>query len=202
MRTDFEPFDWNRIFVGEAPLGYYGELALKVLIVFAILLVVMRLIGITGRDRLSPLQQMLVIALGSAAGDVMLYHDVPFGHAVLILVGVSLIAVGVEYATTKSHAVRSAVDAHPVVLVLDGEVLRGPLHHERITERELYAVLRENGARSVAQVQLAVLEVTGKISVFLDESSPPPNEELLDYLRERTPDEARDRRPALAPAAS
>jgi uncharacterized membrane protein YcaP (DUF421 family) len=133
----------------------------------------------------------------------MLYHDVPFGHAVLILVGVSLVAIGVEYATTKWHAVRAAVDAHPVVLVVDGTVLRAPLHHERITERELYAVLRENGARSVAQVQLAVLEVTGRISVFLDESERPGDEDLLDYLRERARDDAGHRRdPALAPAAS
>ena len=202
MWTDFEPFDWLRIFVGEAPLGYYGELALKVLIVFAVLVVVMRILGKTGRDHLSPLQQMLLIALGSAAGDVMLYHHVPFGHAVLILLGLSGLAVGLEFATTKWASVRDTVDSHPVVLAIDGRVLRDRLHRQRINERELYAAIREHGGRSLAQVQLAVLEVTGKISVFLDESKAPEHEDLLDYLRRDATDDldASDR--ALAPAES
>lgn len=202
MQTDFEPFDWLRIFLGEHPLPYYGEIAMKIAIVLAVLLVVMRIIGLTGRGDLSPLQQMLVIALGSAAGDVMLYPDVAIGHALLILFGVSLAAVGVELAATRLRPLRNAVDAHPVVLVLDGEVLREHLHQQRINERELYAVIRGEGGRALSQVQLAVLEVTGKISVFLDQSRPPEQEDLLDYLRERARGRGRDGPPALAPAAS
>lgn len=204
MQTDFAPFDWFRIFIGEAPPGYYGELALKVLIVFLVLVAVMRLLGKTGRDRLSPLQQILLIALGSSAGDVMLYHDVPIGHAVLVLLAVSLLAVGLEFATTRFRGIRNIVDSKPVVLVVDGVVLRECLHSQRINERELYAVIRERGGRSLSQVQLAVLEVTGKISVFIDEGAELADENLLDYLREQArPDrEGRDDEPALTPAAS
>lgn len=205
--ADFVPFDWNRIVVGEAPTGYYGEMAMKIAIVFVVLWIVMRILGKAGRDHLSPLQQMLVIALGSAAGDVMLYHDVPLGHAALILLGVSVVAVGLEFLTTRSRVVREAIDAHPVVLVMDGEVFRDVLHRQRINERELYAVIRENGGRALRQVQLAVLEVTGKISVFLDDGEAGGDDDLLDYLRaavreERAAQAQRDRPPALAPSAS
>lgn len=203
MQTEFEPFDWFRILVGEQPIGYYGEVAVKIVVVFVVLVVVMRILGKTGRDHLSPLQQMLLIALGSSAGDVMLYHDVSLGHAALILLGVSGIAVALEYVTTKSRRVRDTIDSRPVVLAIDGRVLRGPLHAQRINERELYAVIREHGGRSMAQVQLAVLEVTGKISVFLDTSCRADSEDLLDYLREEARrDGERDPTPALAPASS
>ena len=202
MQNDFAPFDWFRIFVGEQPLPYYGEIAMKIVVVFAVLVVVMRIIGLTGRGDLSPLQQMLVIALGSAAGDVMLYPDVAMGHALLILFGVSLIAVGVEFASTRVRAVRDAIDAHPVVLVLDGKVLRERLHRQHINERELYAVIRGAGGRSLSQVQLAVLEVTGQISVFLDESKAVRDEDLLDYLRDQARTEAVEGPTALLPAAS
>lgn len=202
MQTDFEPFDWLRIFLGEQPLPYYGEIAMKIAIVFVVLVLVMRIIGLTGRGDLSPLQQMLVIALGSAAGDVMLYPDVAIGHALLILLGVSLVAVGVELAATRLRPLRNAVDAHPVVLVLDGKVLREQLHRQRINERELYAVIRGAGGRALSQVQLAVLEVTGNISVFLDESRRADTEDLLDYLREQARGRNPDGAAALAPAAS
>ena len=204
MQTDFRPFDWFRVFVGEHPLPYYAEIALKILVVFALLVVVMRILGKAGRDHLSPLQQMLLIALGSSAGDVMLYHDVPIGHAALILFGISGLVIGLEYATTKWRRARDAVDSRPVVLVLDGEVLRDRLHAQRINERELYSAIREHGGRALAQVQLAVLEVTGKISVFLDEAGPPAAEDLLDYLRREARADAagRDGAPPLAPADS
>jgi uncharacterized membrane protein YcaP (DUF421 family) len=202
MQTDFQPFDWLRIFLGEHPLPYYGEIAMKIVIVFAVLIVVMRIIGLTGRGDLSPLQQLLVIALGSAAGDVMLYPDVPFGHALLILFGVSTVAVLVELAATRLRLLRNAIDAHPVVLVLDGEVFRDRLHQQRINERELYAVIRGEGGRALSQVQLAVLEVTGRISVFLDETRPADGEDLLDYLREGVRRTSGSRAPALAPPAS
>ena len=203
MQTEFEPFDWFRIVVGEAPLAYYGELAIKILIVFVVLVAVMRILGKTGRDHLSPLQQMLLIALGSSAGDVMLYHDVPLGHAVLVLLGVSGIAILLEYTTTKSRRIRDGIDSQPVVLAMDGEVFRERLHSQRINERELHAAIREQGGRAVSQVQLAVLEVTGKISVFLDEDKP-AEEDLLDYLREqaRADDAGREGPPALSPPAS
>ena len=204
MRSDFVPFDWFRIVVGEAPLAYYGELAVKILIVFGVLVVVMRILGKTGRDHLSPLQQMMLIALGSSAGDVMLYHDVPLGHAVLILLGVSGIAVALEYATTKARPVRDAIDSQPVVLAMDGEVWRDRLHAQRINERELHAAIRQNGGRALSQVQLAVLEVTGTISVFLDEGATPAEEDLLDYLREqaRADRAGRGGQPALPPSES
>jgi uncharacterized membrane protein YcaP (DUF421 family) len=202
MQTDFQPFDWLRIFLGEHPLPYYGEIAMKIVIVFAVLIVVMRIIGLTGRGDLSPLQQLLVIALGSAAGDVMLYPDVPFGHALLILFGVSTVAVLVELAATRLRLLRNAIDAHPVVLVLDGEVFRDRLHQQRINERELYAVIRGEGGRALSQVQLAVLEVTGRISVFLDETRPADGEDLLDYLRDGVRRNPVPQVPALAPPAS
>lgn len=202
MQTDFEPFDWYRIFVGDAPVPYYAELGMKILVVFAVLVVVMRILGKTGRDHLSPLQQVLLIALGSAAGDVMLYHDVPFGHAALILFALSGLAVGLEFATTKSRAVRDVVDSRPVVLAIDGRVLRDRLHSQRINERELYAAIREHGGRALAQVQLAVLEVTGRISVFLDHGATPATEDLLDYLREQARAEGTHRDAPLAPSQS
>src|SRR5688572_16230167 len=202
MQTDFKPFDWYRIFVGEVPLPYYAELGLKIVVVFVLLVVVMRILGKTGRDHLSPLQQMLLIALGSAAGDVMLYDHVPFGHAALILLGLSGLAVALEFATTKSSRVRDIVDSRPVVLAIDGRVLRERLHSQRINERELYAAIREHGGRALCQVQLAVLEVTGRISVFLDESVEPATEDLLEYLRRDALGDTGASASALAPAES
>ena len=183
METDFRPFDWDRLLLGLQPQLYLLEVAFKCVVVFCLLILVMRLIGKRGQKSLSPMQQMLMIALGSAAGDALLYPMVPLAYAALILVGITVLTIGLENLSKRSRHVRDYVESRPRVLVVNGVIDRDAMRKERTTQRELYAELRTKGARSLAQVQYAILEVTGDISVFLKES-PPSDDDLLRYVVE------------------
>ena len=182
METDIRVFDWDRLLLGLPPKLYMLEIAFKIVVIFAILMLVMRLMGKRGQRDLSPMQQMLLIALGSAAGDALLYPSVPLAYAALILVGVTLETIALETLAEHSRHVRDYMESRPRVLVRDGQVDFDALKKERTTRRELYAELRMKGARSLSQVHCAVLEVTGDISVFLDDSCEPDDEDLLAYV--------------------
>ena len=184
METDFQVFEWQRLLLGETPLPYYFEIAFKCVIVFLILLLVMRLLGKRGQQNLSPMQQMLMIALGSAAGDALLYPGVAIGHAALILMGVTVLTVILENIAERARPVRDYLESRPRVLVHNGVVDTDALRKERTTRRELFAELRVKGACSLSQVRYAILEVTGDISVFLHEG-PPKDDDLLDYVFDR-----------------
>jgi uncharacterized membrane protein YcaP (DUF421 family) len=181
METDFVPFDWHRILLGEPPPAYLLEVALKCVMVFCLLLLVMRLMGKRGQNNLSPMQQMLMIALGSAAGDVLLYPTVALAYAALVLVGVTLLTIGLEKWSERSRPVRDYMESRPTVLVSDGRIDRDALRRERTSLRELNAELRVGGARSLSQVRYAILEVTGEFSVFLNDHEP-DEEDLLDHI--------------------
>lgn len=183
MKTDITRFDWERLLVGLPPEFYYLEIAFKTLAVFAILLLVLRMLGKRAHHNLSPMQQMLLIALGSAAGDVMLYPDVPLGYTVMILFGVTGLTVLLELASGRSRMVRDYVESRPRVLVRNGKVDWDALRRERTTRRELFAELRIKGARSLSQVDAAILEVTGDISVFVNDRKD-GNDDLLEYVFE------------------
>ena len=178
---EFTVLDWERILLGEHPELYFVEMALKAVAIFLVLLVVLRLMGKRSQQNISPLQHLLLIALGSAAGDAVLYPDVSLAHAVLILLGMTLLAVGLEVLNERSRHVRDYVEARPRLLVRDGRVDEQALKKERTTERELYAALRVRGARSLKQVDYAILEVTGEISVFLNDRKP-EREDLVQYI--------------------
>lgn len=183
METDITRFDWERLLVGLPPEFYYLEIAFKTLAVFAILLLVLRMLGKRAHHNLSPMQQMLLIALGSAAGDVMLYPDVPVGYTAMILFGVTGLTVLLELASGRSRMVRDYVESRPRVLVRNGKVDWDALRRERTTRRELFAELRIKGARSLSQVDAAILEVTGDISVFVNDRKD-GNDDLLEYVFE------------------
>ena len=181
METDFIPFDWHRILLGEQPPAYLLEVAMKCVLVFCLLLLVMRLMGKRGQNNLSPMQQMLLIALGSSAGDVLLYPSVALSYAALILVGITLLTVGLETLGQRFKRVGDATESRPTLLVADGVIDHDALRRERTTLRELHAELRVGGARSLSQVRYAVLEMTGEFSVFLNDLEP-ADEDLLDDI--------------------
>ena len=181
MKTDFTVFDWDRLLLGLPPKLYMLEIGLKVLIIFGILLVVLRLLGKHGQQNLSPMQQLLMIALGSAAGDALLYPEVPIAYAAVILLGVTALTLLIEFLSERFRPVRDYVESRPRILVKDGEIHWDALNSERTTRRELFAELRIKGARSLSQVDFAILEVTGDISVFLNDRTP-ANRDLLDYV--------------------
>jgi len=183
METDFVPFDWFRIFVGEQPPAYLLEVALKCLLVFCLLLLVMRLSGKRAQNSLSPMQQMLLIALGSAAGDVLLYPSVALSYAALVLVGITLLTVGFEAWSQRSRRVGDFAESRPTVMVEDGVIDHEALRRERTTLRELNAELRVAGARSLSQVRYAILEMTGEFSVFLNDQEPAGEDLLIDAIR-------------------
>ena len=183
MPTDITFFDWERLLVGLPPEFYFLEIAFKVLALFAILLLVLRMLGKRAHHNLSPMQQMLMIALGSAAGDVMLYPEVPLAYAALILFGVTGLTMLLEIGSTHFRPLRDYVESRPRILVRGGCVDWDALKHERTTHRELFAELRIKGARSLAQVELVILEVTGDLSVFLDKDKD-GGDDLLRYVLE------------------
>lgn len=183
MDTDFVPFDWYRIFIGEQPAAYLLEVAMKCVLVFCLLFLVMRLMGKRGQNNLSPMQQMLLIALGSAAGDVLLYPSVAFSHAALVLVGITLLTIGLEAWSQRSRRLEEFAESRPAVIVENGVVNHEALRRERTTLRELNAELRVGGARSLSQVRYAVLEMTGEFSVFLNDKEPTEEDLLIEVIR-------------------
>lgn len=179
METNFQPFNWLRIFVGLQPPSYLFEVAMRCLLVFCLLILVMRMMGKRGQSNLSPMQQMLFIALGSAAGDALVYPTVPLLITSVVLFGVTGLTVVLDWLDERITPLRRFVEPQPRILVRDGTVDEEALRAERTQRDELYAQLRLAGARSLAQVDLAILEGTGEMSVFLNKQAP-ADQGLLD----------------------
>jgi uncharacterized membrane protein YcaP (DUF421 family) len=72
----------------------------------------------------------------------------------------------VAAAVFASRRVERLVDGDPIVIIRDGEVLRGKLRRELVTEAEVSAAVRHAGIAELADVRLGILEPNGSISVF------------------------------------
>ena len=166
---DIQPFDWQRIFIGDAPLLFLLEIAFRTFFMYVFTLLLVRVIGKRGLTQLSPFEYMIIIVLGSAAGDPTFYPDVPLTHAMVVMVAVVILQKLLELLTEKNRPLEIAVEGQMRRLVRDGQVLEPALRAEGLSKTELYAELRSEGVECMGQVRFAYLEPSGWVSVLRDE---------------------------------
>lgn len=164
----FQAFDWPRVLLGEDVSGLLLlELVFRTGVIFLWLLFLLRMTGKRGLAQLSPLEFAIVIALGSAAGDPMLYTEVPLLQAMLVLTVVVGLQRGVSRLMNRSRKLETFVDEVPMELMRDGVILDAALRRSQLSREDLFERLRPEGVEQLGQVRRVYLEQGGHLSVFL-----------------------------------
>jgi uncharacterized membrane protein YcaP (DUF421 family) len=173
--TEAQSFDLYRIFLGGQPSFVLFEILFRTIVIYVYVLAVLRLMGKRGMGQLSPFELTIIIALGSAVGDPMLYPEVPLLHGLVVVTVVVALTRFVTWLSNRSEAVELYLEGQPCCVVADGELDLGALDGERFSREELFMLLREKGVRQLGQVQRAYLEASGAVSAFRapDESCKP-----------------------------
>jgi uncharacterized membrane protein YcaP (DUF421 family) len=92
--ADIQPFDLQRMFLGDLPWWFTAEVIVRTIIMYAYSLLLVRLVSRRAVGQLSLIEFLLVIALGSAVGDPMFYHDVPLLHGMAVVTVVVFLHAG------------------------------------------------------------------------------------------------------------
>lgn len=139
---------------------------LSSVLVFFLVLVLIRLMGKRNIARINPFRLVSYIATAVIAAllSLNLIPDPAFG---LIALGVwTLMPIALDYLSIKSKAVHDLVNGKETVLIKHGKIMEENLLQARLTGEELLRELRSKNAFSLADVEFAVMEDTGDISVF------------------------------------
>lgn len=141
------------------------ELILRALITYVFLLGLLRLTGKRQIGQLSPFDLVLLLVLSNAVQNAMNGGDNSVTAGV-VLAG-SLVAFNslVGWLTYRSKTVERLIEGRPELLIHDGKICPGALEQAKLTHHELNAALRTAGCACVEEVQFAVLETNGQISV-------------------------------------
>ena len=112
----FLDIDWQSYLLGEEEWDCVFEVMLRTFIMFSVAVCSMRLVGKHGiRQRL--FQIVLIITLGSAAGDAMFYKDVGIIPAVMVFVMIIFLYKVMHYLVSLSHRFDSVVEGEPAIIV-------------------------------------------------------------------------------------
>jgi uncharacterized membrane protein YcaP (DUF421 family) len=166
MNDPVSPFDWQRIWLADYPLTYLGEVVLRTVFMFVIILTALTVSGKREVRQLSVYELVLLIGLGSAAGDPMLYHDVPLGVAVVVFIMVMVCYKFITRLSDRNRPIREKLEGIPVYVIENGCILIRNFADEDLGKDELFVDLRQAGIEHLGQVRVAILEPNGLISLF------------------------------------
>jgi uncharacterized membrane protein YcaP (DUF421 family) len=159
-------FNWKELLLGGENWSFLPETALRTLIMFVIILVSLRILGKRGVKQLSVFELVVIIGLGSAAGDPMFYKDVGILPALLVFALIVTIYRVITYFIGKNKSFELLVEGKPVCLIKNGTFSVDNFKKEPLGEDEFFAELRLKGISQLGQVEEAIVESNGSISVF------------------------------------
>jgi uncharacterized membrane protein YcaP (DUF421 family) len=140
------------------------DIVLRTIVVFAVLLVLTRVIGRRELSSLQPFDLILLIILGDAVQQGLTQDDYSLTGAFLVIFTFAVLQVAVSWIGYKFPRARPVLEGEPIIVVQDGKLIERNLRRERLTEDEIAEEARCNGIAHLAQVRWAVLETNGKIS--------------------------------------
>jgi len=165
------------------------QMALRSVAAFIILLFMTRLMGKKQISQLTFFDYVVGISIGSIAAAISFDRTLPILNGLASLLVWSLFPILLGYLTMKSYKIRMIIEGSPSVLIKNGKVHEENLVKNRLTIDELMLLLRQKNAFKLADVEFAVLETDGNLSVLKKSDSKPimPKDINLFKINEREP---------------
>lgn len=147
---------------------YIRAILLYILIIFAIRLMGKRQIG-----ELQPSELAVTILISNMATLPIEDNNIPMligALPIMALVGFEIL---ISNISLKSKKFRRFISGNPVVIIREGVIDQAQMKNLRFNIDDLTEALRENGIFDIRQVQYAIVETTGSVSVLQKFSDSP-----------------------------
>lgn len=138
----------------------------RAIITFIILMLYARILGKQQISQLTFFDYVIGITVGSIAATMTTDLRIRFLPQLIGLTAWVGMALLLQIISLKSRKLAKIIDGEPVVLVHNGKILEDHLAKVRLKNVELMETLREKGAFNIADVEFAILESDGNVSVL------------------------------------
>ena len=142
----------------------------RAIIIYIIVLVVMRLMGKREIGQLQPFELVISIMIADLASIPMTDTGVPIFNGIVPILGLLAMHLVITVLNIKSVSIRKITCGKPTILVYRGKIDEEALKKERFTVSELQERLRGKDVFNLGDVEYAILETSGQITVM-----PKPN---------------------------
>ncbi|MFY3790611.1 DUF421 domain-containing protein [Ureibacillus sp. MALMAid1270] len=156
------------------------DITVRSVLFVVVLFFMTKLIGKKQIAQLSFFEYVTGITIGNIAGESIMGSDGNMIYGLLAMTVVAAIPIIAGLISLKSKKFRDFTEGKGTIFIKDGKVMEDNLKKERITADELLQLLRKKDVFQVSDVEFAVLEPTGDLSVMLKKENQPLTPKDLD----------------------
>ncbi len=139
---------------------------IRSIVLYIIILIVMRLMGKREIGQLQPFELVIAIMIADLASIPMTEVGIPIQNGIIPILGLLVMHLIISVINMKSIRTREIICGKPTMLVYRGKINEKALRRERFTINELEERLRGNNINSLGDVEYAILETSGGLSVI------------------------------------
>lgn len=138
----------------------------RAIILYIIVLIVMRLMGKREIGQLQPFELAISIMIADLATIPMAEPGIPILNGVVPILGLLLMHLVISVINLKSVKIRQIICGKPSILIYRGRIDEKEMRKERFTINELEERLRGNNIVNIGDIEYAILETSGQITVI------------------------------------
>ncbi len=133
---------------------------------YIIVLIVMRLMGKREIGQLQPFELAISIMIADLATIPMADTGIPIGNGIIPILGLLVMHLLISLINLKSIKLREIICGKPRILIYRGKIQEEALIKERFTINELQERIRSQNIVNLGDVEYAILETSGQITVI------------------------------------
>ncbi|MDA7028547.1 DUF421 domain-containing protein [Bacillus sp. CLL-7-23] len=149
------------------------ELSLRIMIAFVTLLILTRLMGRKELTQMTFFNFVSGIAIGTIGASLAIDSTLSIRNGLIALVGWSIITIALGFLDIKSKKARVLMEGQPRILIKKGKIMEDELRKVRLDIDALNTLLRKKNAFSISEVDYAIMETDGELSVLKKEPKQP-----------------------------
>ncbi len=139
---------------------------IRTVLLYAFVILAVRIMGKRQISDMQTSELVITLIISDIAAIPMQNVEQPLvGGLVPIIILVSLEII-VSIIMLKSNRFRKIICGNPVVIIVDGKILKDKLRMLRISFEDLYSLLRQQGVFDVKDVKCAIVETNGSVSIL------------------------------------
>lgn len=138
----------------------------RAIILYILVLVVMRLMGKREIGQLQPFELAISIMIADLASIPMTDTGIPISNGIIPILGLLVMHLMISFINMKSMKAREIISGKPTILIYRGKINEKALKTERFTINELQEKLRSKDIFNLGDVEYAILETSGEVTVI------------------------------------
>ncbi len=152
----------------------------RTLIIYILLMITMKMMGKREIGELDVTELVGALLISEIAAIPIDDPDLPLLNAIIPIIFLLSLEILISFIKTKSNFIKKKIEGEPSYIIYKGKIKQDSLMKNRITINEFLAEMRSQGVCDITDIEYALVEQSGKISIIKKDSGVMAHSVILD----------------------